>query len=84
MFSSRRYQNMMSASASRAEASFSCAGFAADTALLALIVDAIFVASIIILRGLSLSLVLGVSTVLVLVVLLVGHELNSGKRERPL
>ena len=82
MFSSRRYQNMMSASASRAEASFSCADSAANTALFVLIVDAIIMASIIILRGLS--LVLCVSVVLVLAVLLIRNKLNSGKREQPM
>lgn len=82
MFSSRCYRNMMPASASCAEASFSCAGSASNTALLALTMDAILVASIIILRGLS--LVLGVSVILVLAVLLIRSELNSGKREQPL
>ena len=47
-----------------------------------LILDAIIMASIIIFRGLS--LVLCVSVVLVLAVLLIRSELNSGKREQPM
>lgn len=75
MFSSRRYQNMMSASASRAEASFSCADSAANTALFVLIVDAIIMASIIICR-LSALAILGLVFVLVLVGLLIAENRN--------
>lgn len=82
MSSARRCWNMMPASASCAEASFSCAGFSADARVLALIVDAILVASIIVARGLA--LVLGVSIILVLAVLLIESELNNGKRKQPL
>ena len=72
--------NMMSASASHAEASFSCAD-------IALTMDAILLASILIILGILVCLCLSVSLILavlaVLAVLVITCQLNRRTSDRP-
>ena len=79
MFHTCHAQNMMSASASHAEA-FSCAN-------IALTMDAILLASILIILGILVCLCLSVSLILavlaVLAVLVITCQLNRRKSDRP-
>ena len=70
MFNTSRFQNTMSASAACAEASFSCASSSANN--IALILDAVILASIIVILGLVLrAVILSVCLILAVLVVLV-------------
>ena len=80
MFKTSRFENMMSASA--AEASFSCASSSANN--IPLILDAVILASIIVILGLVLrTVILGVSLILVVLAVLVRAEKQNTVKSVP-
>ena len=78
MFKTSRFENMMSASAACAEASFSCASSSANKIAL------IILASIIVILGLVLrTVILGVSLILVVLAVLVRAQKQNTVKSVP-
>ena len=82
MFQTSRFTNTMSASAACAEASFSCASSSANN--IALILDAVILASIIVILGLVLrTVILGVSLILAVLAVLVRAQKQNMVKSVP-